>query len=113
MTVPPILIRRLKTHFFALPCGVDIILGVNGYIWVSKHVKEHEQVGEDAFDAAAVYSNKNDVSHPATFLNLCVLNHSEVHRRSNKGGNCQGFQYHQSAGRFLRSHHGLCAGKRV
>ncbi len=61
VTVPPILIRRLKSHFFALPCGVDIILGINGYIWVSKHIKEHEQVGEQAFDAEAVYSNKNDV----------------------------------------------------
>ena len=61
VTVPPILIRRLKSHFFALPCGVDIILGINGYIWVSKLIQEHEQVGEQAFDAQAVYSNKNDV----------------------------------------------------
>lgn len=28
---------------------------------MSKHIKEHEQVGEQAFDAEAVYSNKNDV----------------------------------------------------
>jgi len=40
---------------------VDVILGLNGYIWVSKHVKEHEQVGEEGFDAESVYSNKNDV----------------------------------------------------
>src|SRR5260221_12160279 len=51
VTIPPILIRRLKSHFFALPCGVDIILGINGYIWVSKRIKEHEQVGEQALDA--------------------------------------------------------------
>ena len=62
MTVSPVLIKRLKSHFFSLPCGVDLILGLNGYIWVSKHVKEFEQEGEEGFDAEAVYSNKNDVS---------------------------------------------------
>ncbi|CEL62016.1 exosome complex component RRP4 [Rhizoctonia solani AG-1 IB] len=58
--VPSGLVRRLKSHFFSLPCGVDLILGLNGYIWVSKHVKEINQVGEEGFDAEAVYSNKND-----------------------------------------------------
>ncbi|KAF8738903.1 Exosome complex exonuclease RRP4 N-terminal region, partial [Rhizoctonia solani] len=58
--VPNGLVRRLKSHFFSLPCGVDLILGLNGYIWVSKHVKEINQVGEEGFDAEAVYSNKND-----------------------------------------------------
>lgn len=62
MAVPPILIRRLKSHFVTLPCGVDLILGLNGYIWVSKHVKASEQEGEEGFDAEAVYSNRNDVS---------------------------------------------------
>jgi len=59
--VPPILVRRLKSHFLSLPCGVDIILGLNGYIWVSKHVKIQNQEGEEGFDAQAVYSNVNDV----------------------------------------------------
>ena len=63
VTVPPILIRRLKSHFYSLPCGVDLILGLNGYIWVSKHVKDNEQEGEEGFDAEAVYSNQNDVSN--------------------------------------------------
>ncbi|TFY83642.1 hypothetical protein EWM64_g361 [Hericium alpestre] len=66
VTVPPILVRRLKSHFYTLPCGVDLILGLNGYIWVSKHVKESEQEGEEGFDAEAVYSNKNDDIDEAT-----------------------------------------------
>jgi hypothetical protein len=61
VTIPPVLVRRLKSHFITLPCGVDLILGLNGYIWVSKHVKENEQEGEEGFDAEAVYSNQNDV----------------------------------------------------
>ncbi|KAF8074713.1 exosome complex exonuclease rrp4 [Lyophyllum atratum] len=60
VTIPPILVRRLKSHFIALPCGVDLILGLNGYIWVSKHVKEGDEEGEEGFDAEAVYSNQND-----------------------------------------------------
>ncbi|KAF8605795.1 hypothetical protein BDV93DRAFT_537182 [Ceratobasidium sp. AG-I] len=60
VAVPRGLVRRLKSHFFSLPCGVDLILGLNGYIWVSKHVKEINQVGEEGFDAESVYSNKND-----------------------------------------------------
>jgi len=44
-----------------LPCGVDLILGLNGYIWVSKSVKAAEQEGEEGFDAEGVYSNVNDV----------------------------------------------------
>lgn len=61
VTIPPILVRRLKSHFISLPCDVDLILGLNGYIWVSKHVKESDQEGEEGFDAEAVYSNQNDV----------------------------------------------------
>ncbi|KAF8880199.1 hypothetical protein BD779DRAFT_1446400 [Infundibulicybe gibba] len=60
VSVPPILVRRLKSHFITLPCGVDLILGLNGYIWVSKHIKESDQEGEEGFDAEAVYSNQND-----------------------------------------------------
>lgn len=61
VVVPNGLVRRLKSHFFSLPCGVDLILGLNGYIWISKHIKEINQAGEEGFDAEAVYSNKNDV----------------------------------------------------
>ncbi|KZT21199.1 exosome complex exonuclease rrp4 [Neolentinus lepideus HHB14362 ss-1] len=66
VTIPPILVRRLKSHFITLPCGVDLILGLNGYIWISKHVKENDQEGEEGFDAEAVYSNQNDDIDDAT-----------------------------------------------
>lgn len=71
VTVSPMLIRRLKSHFITLPCGVDLILGLNGYIWISKHVKEFDQEGEEGFDAEAVYSNKNDVGVPTPVLPTC------------------------------------------
>lgn len=33
--VYPALIKRSKTHFHNLPCGASIILGKNGFIWIS------------------------------------------------------------------------------
>ena len=60
--VPPALIRRLKSHFVSLPCNVDLILGLNGYIWVSKHINRNRQLVEEGLDAESVYSNQNEVS---------------------------------------------------
>ena len=76
--VPPILVRRLKSHFLTLPCGVDLILGLNGYIWISKHVKENEQ-GEEGFDAEAVYSNVNDVCG-VNSLTICQLTTMDIRK---------------------------------
>lgn len=66
VSVPPILIRRLKSHFCSLPSGVDLILGLNGYIWISKHVRDNEKEGEEGFDSEAVYSNQNEDIDDAT-----------------------------------------------
>ena len=74
VVVPPVLIRRLKSHFITLPCNVDLILGLNGYIWVSKHLKQNEQEGEEGFDAESVYSNRNDVSW-GVFIHQCAIAH--------------------------------------
>ncbi|KAF9128648.1 exosome non-catalytic core subunit rrp4 [Mortierella sp. 14UC] len=55
ITVPPALVQRCKSHFHSLACGVDVILGLNGYIWVSAHVPQNL----DEIDTELVYSNKN------------------------------------------------------
>jgi exosome complex component RRP4 len=36
--VPPVLIRRCKSHFHSLPMGIDLIIGVNGFIWICKSI---------------------------------------------------------------------------
>lgn len=38
--VPACLMRRLKQHFCSLPCGVDVILGLNGHIWLTASMEE-------------------------------------------------------------------------
>lgn len=35
VSVPAVLVRRQKQHFHTLPCGVDVIFGNNGYIWIA------------------------------------------------------------------------------
>lgn len=66
--VPPALIVRAKSHFHTLPAyiGVDLIVGLNGYIWVSKTIKREtradgEEVGFGEESGEAVYSSQNEV----------------------------------------------------
>ncbi|KAI8324126.1 hypothetical protein GQ54DRAFT_257166 [Martensiomyces pterosporus] len=56
VTVFPQLVPRSRSHFHTLPCGVDIVLGVNGYIWVSKHVPASKVEA----NAELIYSDKNE-----------------------------------------------------
>lgn len=55
VVVPPNLVKRQKQHFHVLPAaGVDLVLGINGLLWVAPHVgplPETEQQRE-ALDAA-------------------------------------------------------------
>ncbi|EGG23954.1 Exosome complex exonuclease RRP4 [Cavenderia fasciculata] len=43
VSVPPALIKRSKQHAHTLDCGVDIILGVNGYIWIADSAQQQAQ----------------------------------------------------------------------
>ncbi|CAM9719248.1 unnamed protein product, partial [Heterosigma akashiwo] len=40
VTVQPSLIKRLKQHFITLPFGVDVILGTNGFIWITRSIEQ-------------------------------------------------------------------------
>ncbi|KAK9473196.1 uncharacterized protein V1510DRAFT_363957 [Dipodascopsis tothii] len=72
--VPPSLVLRSKSHSHALPGGVDIVLGVNGYIWLRKHTPEALPSAADNSSAGSgvsitrlseeagleIYSDRND-----------------------------------------------------
>jgi exosome complex component RRP4 len=68
--VPPTLILRLKSHFHSLSCGVDLILGMNGYIWIQTPsssnmlAQDDQRMDEDgrgeATASMAIYSSQND-----------------------------------------------------
>ncbi|WFD45196.1 Exosome complex component rrp4 [Malassezia psittaci] len=82
VVVPPVLIRRHKTHFLTLSNlangPVDLVLGLNGLVWVAKHipfdVAKAEGEGKDlevgpagrgvAMDIDGVYSDVNEQISP-------------------------------------------------
>ena len=63
VTVPAGLIVRLKSHFRTLPCGVDLILGLNGHIWVAANINLDTTAAPIDVEAGAsskLYSSVND-----------------------------------------------------
>lgn len=40
---------------------MDVILGLNGFVWVSSGTTAERREGGEGFDAEGVYSDKNDV----------------------------------------------------
>jgi exosome complex component RRP4 len=66
VSIPPMLSVRSKSHMYPVGNGVHVILGTNGYVWVSKDVKVNKggavsitRLEEEASEA--IYSNKNEV----------------------------------------------------
>lgn len=47
----PALVKRCKNHFHNLLCGASIILGNNGYIWISSHESTDHQVAQKRLQA--------------------------------------------------------------
>lgn len=60
MTVQPSLIRRSKSHFLVTDWGVELIIGMNGYIWVGKPRVQAKLAIRD-FDEASLTLYNNDV----------------------------------------------------
>ncbi|KAJ2946564.1 hypothetical protein O0L34_g12618 [Tuta absoluta] len=52
MKVFPSLIKRRKNHFHNLPCGISMIIGNNGYIWISAQKQD-----------AVVEENKDEIEN--------------------------------------------------
>lgn len=47
--VSPSLIKRRKSHFHNLTCGASIILGNNGYVWISRTPTDEEEAPDGGF----------------------------------------------------------------
>ena len=58
LKVSPSLIKRRKTHFLRLPCGANVILGNNGYIWISTTSTSDESSGGFAQNLTMVPKNE-------------------------------------------------------
>ena len=68
--VAPALIQRRKAHFHNLPCGAHVILGNNGYIWISKPVASGNETGGFVTDTEKVATETRKV---ISRLRNCIL----------------------------------------
>lgn len=67
-------IARSRRQVFTVHTGrgggeVDVILGVNGFIWIAKHVEKKEEVGVNRLEESVdrdVYSSQNEDISPET-----------------------------------------------
>jgi hypothetical protein len=50
VVVPPALIKRSASHFLTLPNRVRVILGLNGYLWVSRPRRAQDAAGDHGDD---------------------------------------------------------------
>ena len=67
--VPPVLVQRCKSQFHSLPCGVDLVLGLNGYIWIHK---KFQGLNADETDPTVQYTHVNDVSERSFFFEAMI-----------------------------------------
>lgn len=72
VTVFPSLIKRRKTHFHNLACGASIILGNNGYIWISPTINT-EIEGDGGFAQNLAQSVARGDREVIVRLRNCVL----------------------------------------
>ena len=72
--VPCALVRRLPQHYISLPNGIDVILGKNGHIWITRSIPESwKQESEDLRDDLAPLAEtlqRLRVKHAETPLTL-------------------------------------------
>lgn len=47
VVVPSSLVKRLSQHYVTLPWGVDVILGRNGFIWITRCIPEEWKAQEE------------------------------------------------------------------
>lgn len=70
LRVSPSLVERRKTHFHNLPCGAHVILGNNGYIWISQPISEGVESGGFAVNLDPVpLSDRQTIAR----LRNCIL----------------------------------------
>jgi len=82
--VSPTLIRRAKSHFISLECGVDLIIGNNGYIWVSPtatnkrtSIEEDEDEEIDTTEKKKL-TEENTIVHTEVRMNMARVRNAIV-----------------------------------
>uniref|UniRef100_A0A1I8GFH4 Vacuolar protein sorting-associated protein 54 n=1 Tax=Macrostomum lignano TaxID=282301 RepID=A0A1I8GFH4_9PLAT len=75
--VPPALIKRSKTHFHSLPCGVTLVLGMNGYCWCGPTPGQ-----SDVREPLASPADRSEVARVRACVRLLAVNHVPLYDTS-------------------------------
>ena len=84
--VAPNLVKRCKQHFQQLgeDIGVEVILGLNGFIWVQEAPVEKEQTaGQAAAPVSAISKQDDDEGVPTTYTPVTLAGRERVCRVRN------------------------------
>lgn len=72
ITVPQTLIQNQKKHIFVFPCNVQVILGMNGFIWVSSPIKKTKDTNPNSVDQD-IEDNKFEEVDDTTRRNISII----------------------------------------
>ncbi|KAI4840684.1 exosome complex component RRP4 [Plasmodium brasilianum] len=72
ITVPQTLIQNQKKHIFVFSCNVQIILGMNGYIWISSPLKKSKDTNPNSIDED-IEGNKFEEVDDNTRKNISII----------------------------------------
>ncbi|SBT31178.1 exosome complex component RRP4, putative (RRP4) [Plasmodium ovale wallikeri] len=72
ITVPQTLIQNQKKHIFVFPCNVQIILGMNGFIWISSPIKKSKDTNPNSIDEE-IEGNKFEDVDETTRRNISII----------------------------------------
>ena len=72
LSLHPSLIKRSASHFHSFPCGVDVIFGFNGYVWISPSPEDGDgQSGNgEGGEGSSATTSMNDISSTKTAKGL-------------------------------------------
>ena len=73
--VSPSLIERRKNHFHKLPIGVNMILGNNGFIWISQIAAEGTESGGHVIDFSDIPLNERETMARLRNCTLALAQH--------------------------------------
>mmetsp|Transcript_14139 Transcript_14139/g.24066 ORF Transcript_14139/g.24066 Transcript_14139/m.24066 type:complete len:308 (+) Transcript_14139:2-925(+) len=79
LSVPAALIKRGKSHFLSLPCNVDVIVGNNGYIFISTSPKKGKELDggmNDSEDTKVSLTSEEKEIRKQERLNICRVRNS-------------------------------------
>jgi len=73
ITVQASLVRRSRSHFLTFPWGVEVILGLNGYIWIGKLRKKMDEQDLDAIYSSALMPVSKEEREMICRTRNCIL----------------------------------------